>query len=280
MLTAMPDAPVFDDNACKSIYEECHAWLQEVSNNTNELHQFVQHTKAYRLGRYFEALMSFWLKNCPHFEPLLENQQIFLNKKSIGELDYIFKYKEQIYHFEIAVKFYLGIEPGNAWHHWLGPGLKDRLDLKLDKLVNNQIPLCHHPQTQIIFKKNNISTPKSFVFLKGYLFWPLEQQQLPTPNYINSNVLKGYWGYLNSWTEYLASNINDKWMILPKLRWLSPALAAPAELKTKLEIQNDLAKHFANSQRPVQIAHLRQINENNWIEQQRIFVVPDLWPYF
>lgn len=47
---------------------------------------------------------------------------------------------EHYEHWEVAVKFYL-LHQGC----WYGPNAEDRLDIKLDHMLNHQLPLSQHP---------------------------------------------------------------------------------------------------------------------------------------
>lgn len=112
-----------------------------------------------RLGLYFERLMYFWLTHSPLHEVIAKGLSVrqFSNKSTLGECDYLVfdKSTQQLQHWEVAVKFYLGVSYKNATEKskmaWLGPNLKDRLDLKIHHTLNHQLPLSASAEAQLAF---------------------------------------------------------------------------------------------------------------------------------
>ena len=63
--------------------------------------------------------------------------------RTLGELDLLVSGEGEVWHLELAVKFYLCApgRPGDAWSDWIGPNGRDRLDRKLDRMRDHQLPL-------------------------------------------------------------------------------------------------------------------------------------------
>lgn len=121
-------------------------------------HEFLANHQ--RLGLYFEHLMKFWFAHSPWHELLQQGLPIreHGNKKqpTLGECDFLVfdKKRQEIQHWEVAVKFYLGLtsQNHNAQNHkqdqvvqWLGPNLKDQLDRKLTHTLKHQLPFSTRP---------------------------------------------------------------------------------------------------------------------------------------
>lgn len=122
--------------------------------------------------------------------------------------------------------------------------------------------------------------------VKGCLFHPFPKEkadtvELPSTqhNEINIQVKEdhwcGYWLSISDAHNYLRSQY---WSVLPKNRWLSPAVVSQAisteELLTLLDI------HFAHIAQPVCIVELspdRDIATDYFFEKSRWFIVPDDW---
>ncbi|WP_230659206.1 DUF1853 family protein [Psychrobacter sp. I-STPA10] len=103
-------------------------WQQQLINYTHRLKE-LDNTAAYqaltqfllarpsphRLGFHFEGLLHFWLidgfiHKCHPFEVLAHNIQLYRDKQTIGELDFIIRNHQtnEIEHWELAIKFFFG----------------------------------------------------------------------------------------------------------------------------------------------------------------------------
>lgn len=149
---------------------QVHAWhalapiLMQGSEITRALDALQLEKSNRRLGLYFERLMRFWFTHSPQFEIIAKGLAVRQTHKisqrsahphktktqhhkttTLGECDYLIfdKTTQALQHWEVAVKFYLGLSLPTAPESvtWLGPNLKDRLDLKLYHTLNHQLPL-------------------------------------------------------------------------------------------------------------------------------------------
>lgn len=150
------------------------------------------------LGKRVEEFMTHYLTQHPDFDILAKNVQIFDQKRTIGELDFLLfnKALQQYIHLEQVYKFYLYL-PQYALKEidcWVGPNLKDSFKQKLDKLHQKQFPLLYHPTTQahletLHIKIENVQQQLSF---KATLFVPFS---MPPKNFsnINPQCIEGFW---------------------------------------------------------------------------------------
>src|SRR5690554_2284462 len=131
-----------------------------------EIENFVKRKKNKRLGFYAEALLSYFFQTFKQVELLLQNFQIIDQQKTIGEVDFIIRYNEKVIHLECAVKYYIlkDLNKKNDPSQWVGPRLKDNLELKLNKIIQHQLPLGSRTE---ILNKINFPIDCSFLFLKG-----------------------------------------------------------------------------------------------------------------
>ena len=149
-----------------------------------------------RLGKHVEQFCAENFKQHPNFELLLENQQVQSDKnQTLGELDYIVKNGDNVYHIELTSKFYLyKTDIPTEIHRWVGPNLRDSFIQKLEKLENKQFPLLYSNEAKQLLKNHNIDSNdvQQQVHFKAHLFIPLSLQKHTFP-IINNDCIKGYY---------------------------------------------------------------------------------------
>jgi hypothetical protein len=96
-------------------------------------------TQNKRLGKYVEQLLFEYLEHHREIHHLHKNIVLSANKKTVGEIDLVFDFKKQRYHWEVAYKFYL-LHDHQQLTAYFGPQGQDRLDLKVNKLLSHQLP--------------------------------------------------------------------------------------------------------------------------------------------
>ena len=92
--------------------------------------------------------------------------------RTLGEFDLIVRNENFIEHWEIAVKFFLGIGDRKNIGHWIGPNPRDTLERKLDSLENRQIRLGDNPDAKRILEQKDIKIDSRRIIFKGRLFHP------------------------------------------------------------------------------------------------------------
>lgn len=145
-----------------------------LDKNAHQIEHFIgdlngNRRKNRRLGFYAEALLSYFFQTFNSIELLLQNFQIIEEKRTIGEIDFIIRYKNKVIHIECAVKYYLlkDLKLKDKASQWVGPRLKDNLELKINKIIQHQLPLGKRPEIQ---EKINQSIGRSYLLLKGIFF--------------------------------------------------------------------------------------------------------------
>jgi hypothetical protein len=222
------------------------------------------------IGRYFEALIVHWLRAQDGVTQLEANLPIRRGSSTLGEIDLLFGHEGRAYHWELALKFYLGTGDRLSTNQWFGPLGRDRLDLKLDKLAT-QLRLLETAEGKALLSERGEKAASGHSLVKGYLFHPYQawqEQAWDTPAQVNPSHGKGWWIHLGEADQAISGP--GQWVRLRKEQWLAPALAGP--VMSSSELLSWLSKHFESDPRPPMVAALGAHGE-----LQRGFVVPDDW---
>ncbi|WP_339630058.1 DUF1853 family protein [uncultured Sneathiella sp.] len=224
------------------------------------------------LGRYFEQLVIFWLKNLPSVEIIGSNIRIYREKRSLGELDLVFTQNGKAYHWELAVKFYLNIGSGQEEADFVGPLQKDNLARKLHRMYDHQLALPTRPETREILNTLGIGDITSHPWVKGRLFHPLGAGDRHLPPRVAGDSLSGNWLTISELANTRFQRIN-RFLPLEKKRWITPEFYAG---ETAEGGPGDLADHlmrqFLSRPAPELVAL------SNGSRTERCFIVPDGWP--
>jgi len=234
-----------------------------------------------RLGIYYELLTRCILSHAPNYQLLAYNWPIYANQRTLGALDFLYLNQQQLIHRETAVKFYLGVpnaSPANpnysTWDQWWGPNQRDRLDLKVKRLLTHQLPIAQHAQAQHQLQAQSWSITQQEIDLKGYLFYPLHTQLAP-PQHSHPEHLRGYWLPWDAVEQIIP--YAPYWKILHRLEWLAPLLGSRTDLTCANELKKALQQHCRLYPGPVLIAGYSE-QDGHYLEQIRLFITPNHWP--
>jgi hypothetical protein len=206
-------------------WEASRDWLAELDRDPQEL-QAALARRPGRLGSYFESLLAAWLgwPGNPLYRLVRHGLPVRSGLRTVGELDFLVEERGsgELQHWEVAVKFYLGVAPGGAHADWVGPGLKDRLDLKVDRLLGHQLGLGRTPVAARLLEELGLPCPSPVCLLRGRLFYP---PQAGTggwaPLHAAPGHLGGWWMPQADFLRY-GSDLGLGWMRLPREHWLAP----------------------------------------------------------
>lgn len=173
------------------------------------------------LGKRVESFFKHYISVQKHYQICVENLQIFQNKITIGELDFIINNSNDHtkHHIELTYKFYL-FDPNHSSseiENWIGPNRNDSLVQKINKLTQKQFPLLYSDFIEepfIVTHKNEITQHACFL---AQLFIPYSHK-----NHIFENLnTKAINGFYISYTEFLNANLDENEFQLPKKQdWL------------------------------------------------------------
>lgn len=237
-------------------------WLEQLEQTPAPLEAFMADNPRKRLGHHFERLVLFYLSHAPNstLRVLDHNRAIYGNNASghritIGELDFLLAQDNRLLHLETAVKFFLGVaHEGRV--RWLGPGLKDRFDRKIDHLRNHQLPLSQQIEAET-------GPIERWFWLKGILFHPWQQLCALDVNLLDSPV-QHYW---LTRSQALEMADLEEWCCLSKLQWLGCGGESMATLSS---VGEAIKRHFAQNDRVLMLSHSSS--------SARRLLVPDAWP--
>ncbi|MDF1693979.1 MAG: DUF1853 family protein [Zhongshania sp.] len=243
-------------------------WLNTLDHDDQPLRRYLHdHCHSKRLGLVFESLWHFFLREDPATELIAHNIPVRDGNTTLGEFDVLYycHHTGQAIHLELAVKFFLNLninQQAASLKHWFGPNRADRLDRKLARLTEHQLPLANTDAGRDTLRQYNIEKPAQQLQISGMLFYPRgtgDQQQALNPH-LNPLHQRGYWQTLS---EFIAANQTQPqlWRYLAKPSWLENHFSSAHELS---EEQLNSAQ-----ERPIMIINAAE---------QRCFLVPDHWP--
>jgi len=228
----------------------------------------------YRVGRYFEDLVHFYLKSVRGFEIVERGLQIQEEGRTVGEIDFLYRDHDGVLcHCETAVKFFLHTSESNdSGSHFIGPNSADNFERKTRRLLDHQLPLSES-------RFPNVAKREAFV--KGRIFYhPLAGVPAELPALLSKNHLNGSWIRESELDLLGASDAETRYRVARKPHWLAPdqANASDATLQTAGEIRSLLRIHFSERRTP-QLVNVLSEGDEQWQESDRVFVVSDQWPH-
>ncbi|MGF1741574.1 DUF1853 family protein [Vibrio profundum] len=205
-----------------------------------------------RLGFLYQYVVSELFNHSQHHQILAEEVQLSDAGKTLGAIDFIIENlaTTQLEHWEVAIKFYL-LHDGK----WYGPNAKDRLDLKLDRMLNHQLAMSASKSFRLRFPEwDDIS---QHLLMQGRLYVnPFEQYEIPTHclGYeIEPSRVEGYWCYQSQ--KHL---ISEPILPLAKHLWITGF--------DKFDLNQEVSHPHREP------LHYQAQSGKFW------FVVPDSWP--
>lgn len=281
---ATPNPCWLDADWCNRSLQVSTDWLTRLDADPTPLLAHLAREHDHRLGSRFESLLAFWLAwpDNPAYRLLARNLPIRDAGRTLGELDFLVhdRHAGVLQHWEVAVKFFLGVRPGGATCDWIGPGLRDRLDLKLTRLHTHQLRLCRTVPARAQLSAMGLEAPTPVCLVKGRLFYPAGVNVGTwAPADATPDHLQGWWqnsaGLCTRWQGEGLS-----WIRLPKANWMTEVMpeAAANMADAALPLNDLLAK--LQTEQPSGGTHVANciIGLDRGREVTRGFVVPKSWP--
>lgn len=271
-------------------------WLAALDRDPAPLLHALAQDNDHRLGSYFESLLAFWLAwpANPLYRLIAHGLAIRSSQRTLGELDFLVEDRQsgEIQHWEVAVKFYLGIRAGRGRDNWIGPGMRDRLDLKVSHLLEHQLRLAATPVAAQLIRDMGLAPPVPVCLLKGRLFYPPQaDRQTWAPEAASPDHPTGWWMHQAEFLQRYGDS-ELRWIRLPKEHWLTPIQAEPAEAtfpppvpirdarsaRDFVETLQQSADNRAIAVIGLQAEASPHTDTTRYREITRGFVTPPLWP--
>ncbi|WP_296260243.1 MULTISPECIES: DUF1853 family protein [unclassified Pseudomonas] len=252
--------------------------LRDLDRDSRTLDQWLARNSTRRLGLYYERLWQFAIDQAPGVKMLAANLPIRIDGHTLGELDLLLQDGDGVHHVELAIKFYLGPQDADGQDpaNWLGPGSHDRLDLKLAHLTEHQLPISARKESRLALAALGIESVQAKLWLGGYLLYPWPGPA-ESPQGVNHDHLRGRWVHQKDWPAFGAHCPEGRWQVLPRHAWLGPA-------RYEQPLRHDEFSAWLTQLEPSAqaqlLVRLSQSEEGHWQEEERVFLVSDLWPAF
>lgn len=192
-----------------------------------------------RLGLLFEGIVVALLRKgaAPVVTEVAVREGHGKTERTLGAFDALVVQANEVEHWEMAVKFYLQTESSPHWHHCVGPGVRDRLDIKGTKTFLQQLPLSTtaqgHSALALVLAAHGFAPSHPLrlrAFTKGTVFYrwapklsvspPEAWRASVLPEGLSAEHSKGWW-VEPAHAAALASVFSNALVApLPRLRWL------------------------------------------------------------
>ncbi len=264
-------------NCPLTLTHERMEWLHHIDRNPLPLLDHLARGKGRRIGIYFERLWHYFLQQDPAVELIAHNLPVRSEGRTLGEFDCIYfcHQRGRHIHLELAVKFYLQAPDRNGaqWRDWLGPSSNDRLDLKLQHLLQHQLHLGEQEESTSVLRELGIEQLQREMEVKGRLF----SSDAPPPVAPDGHAQGAYWHRYFRAQEAgrVLGNGKLSFRILSHEEWLAPQSFTPFACARGCDaLFQDIQSRLAELGRPQLVALMDPQGQ----EQDRFFVVPDNWP--
>ena len=189
------------------------SWLKEEQYQSEKIDAQFENYDIKKLGWYAEKLMEYFFSNFDDFRLIANNIQLFENKITKGEIDFLVRDRltSEVIQIELATKFYISHKG-----QFIGPNAKDNLEKKYNRLVHHQL-LKETPEDILRITGNQKISAAKFL-VKGIIFYPYDSfivEDFKYPTYLNRNHQKGWHLCFSEFLLYDFSTLH----YIPKSEW-------------------------------------------------------------
>ncbi len=207
-----------------SLWENEFAGIQQFSlplqiavDSLNPLENLPSLQHNFVLGKRMESFFELLLQYSENYEILAVNTQLFREKITIGELDFLLKNlkNNSVLHIEMVYKFYC-YDPSfkEENQRWIGPNRRDTLLRKIEKLKYRQFPLLFEAESREFLQEFNLQAEnfKQLSCFKANLFLPKYSVKTDF-SMLNKNCVAGYYISLS---EFLTPHYKNQQFYIPQ----------------------------------------------------------------
>ncbi len=263
-----------DDDFFKKMLNLALPILSELDANPEALTNYLKQAKTKRLGEKFERYWQFWVSHCKGWEVVAADYQVNNSSRTIGAFDLLIQEpnKNGLSHWELAIKFYLNTGFGSRMSEWYGPNKQDRLDKKLNSMIEHQLKLGEYRSVKKLLEEKQWQIQRVKGIVKGRLFWKSGPNQRELPAWVNPTAARGFWCTATQFDSLQKRELLE-WYLLGKEYWLSPLMSSDIETMQALS-EDELRKIPDSINEAVHVVGCDRVTNR---EVKRGFLVPDDW---
>jgi len=278
LMHKMRDVSVLPSGEHQEHLELALPWLQSLDDNPESLSDELAKKPTWKVGLLFESLVLYWLEHGSRFTVLGQNVPVKNDERTLGAYDLVVQRADgRVEHWELAIKFYLQKHADSAWDAWVGPNARDRLDLKLNKMLLHQLPLSNTGPGRHALRDLGVVGPvKRRAFIKGMFFTPWQEADPIMPMGADPRQTHGVYVRQSELAAYVDGFPRSRWIQRQKPHWMAPAVSHfPPGFST-----DEWLTYYNGDpiKRPEMISRMTPGKNAAYVEQNRFFVVPDSWP--
>lgn len=177
-----------------------------------------------KLGHLYEDALERLLQSSNEVSNLHRGVQVFTDGgRTIGEFDYLFQYRGEIIHLELAVKFYCAVRLSGELK-WYGPDARDHWQRKHERMRSHQFQIAQTEEGRSVIERlfGNGQSQVDYVdrvvtkhLIYGKLFDGVgtEREEAVDTCW---NASRGKWLWRSELYEYIQS---DQLWVIPKFMW-------------------------------------------------------------
>ncbi|MFL0809550.1 MAG: DUF1853 family protein [Agarilytica sp.] len=274
-------------------------WLHKIDSAPSEYlnirGETISRQKFRRLGIYCETLLEFFFTQAPWRKDegpidVIRNFRVQGKTQTIGECDFVLPYLSGIAeHIELAVKFFLQHPYAErAWNAWRGPNAIDRLDIKLNRMIDHQLPLPQRDEARELFTEFSdqykiTSALQTHHLIKGMLFSHTQDESsgFRGPKNSNEHLLHGEWMRISEFLDYEHNNLGEC-ILCDKMDWLT----GPENMEESLgldevteKMRDVYSRAYENKLSPPGLMLIMFDDASPRHDNlKRVMIVPDHWP--
>ena len=187
--------------------------------------QFVEHLtgrRSHKVGPTFEALVHWALTKGDGYECLAWDLPIRGDGRTLGALDLVLRHPNgNIEHWELAYKLYLQAHEVSEWSGWVGPNERDRLSIKVSRLLDHQLPLSSRTETRKLLASLGVEAiDTKRILLLGTLF---KHYRSSNSKALQASVpSQGCWAHARECWDVANRFPDARWSRRPKPYWFGP----------------------------------------------------------
>ena len=267
---------VVGDDWCTAALADSTLWLLAEDAAPHALEAFIDLHHSARLGRLAENLLAYWFMHVGRFALIARNLAVRDGGATLGEFDFVFRdhAEGRIVHWESAVKFYLFRPEIGGLAGYVGPGERDTLAAKADKVFSQQLKLAATQPGRAVLHAIGVEPEAALAFVKGRLFHPEEGGLEPAA--VNPHHPRGWWRRFDAAGDLPGAKAG-RYRRIDRLDWMTPeGGVAHADSWSPAQCEAALAEHFAAGGAAVMLAQLDD-DAGRLVEVSRGFVTPPGW---